>query len=161
MNKMRELNLPAANIMTVDVEDWYHSSLDIFKDSDVKHGSRPDPSVVDNTLQTLDLLSKTGNKTTFFVLGTVAEHYLDIVKEILNKRHEVATHGYSHELVYNMKPEEFEDDLKILLDHLDRAGCNQVFGYRAPCWSITKKSLWVLDILCGNWGLTTIRVFSQ
>ena len=137
----------ATNIITIDVEDWYHSSLDLFKDSPVQHGAKPDPSVVDNTLLTLDLLSKTGNKATFFVLGTVAEHYPDIVKEILNKGNEVATHGYSHKLVYNMKPEEFEDDLNISLEYLSKAQCSEILGYRAPYWSITKRSLWALEIL--------------
>jgi polysaccharide deacetylase family protein (PEP-CTERM system associated) len=141
------MNQSTRNVITIDVEDWYHSSLDLFKDSFVRHGSKPDSSVVDNTLSALDLLSKTGNKATFFVLGTVAEHYPDIVKEILNRGHEVATHGYSHKLVYNMKPLEFEDDLKISLEHLSKAGCDQVLGYRAPYWSITKRSLWALDIL--------------
>jgi polysaccharide deacetylase family protein (PEP-CTERM system associated) len=140
-------SLPAGNIMTVDVEDWYHSSLDLFKDSPVRHGGKPDQSVVDNTLYTLDLLSKNENKATFFVLGTVAEHYPDIVKEILNQGHEVATHGYSHKLVYNMRPEELEDDLKISLEHLNKAGCDQLLGYRAPYWSITKSSLWALEVL--------------
>ncbi len=133
--------------MTIDVEDWYHSSLDLFKDSSVQHGAKPEPSVVDNTLKTLNLLSKTTNKATFFVLGTVAEHYPDIVKEILNSGHEVATHGYSHRLVYDMMPEEFEDDLKVALEYLNKAGCDQILGYRAPYWSITKRSLWALKIL--------------
>lgn len=66
------------NIITIDVEDWYHSSLDLFKDSPVKHGSRPDESVVRNTRKTLELLKQTGNRGTFFVLGTVAEHFPEV-----------------------------------------------------------------------------------
>jgi polysaccharide deacetylase family protein (PEP-CTERM system associated) len=135
------------NIISIDVEDWYHSSLDIFKDTNVAHGAKPDASVVPNTLQALDLLDQTKNKATFFVLGTVAEHYPDIPREILNRGHEVATHGYSHKLVYNMKPEDFEDDLKISLEHLNKAGCSRILGYRAPYWSITKRSLWALESL--------------
>lgn len=135
------------NIMTIDVEDWYNSSLDIFKDSDVEHGAKPDASVIGNTLKTLELLDQTQSKATFFVLGTVAEHYPDLVKEILGKGHEVASHGYSHQLVYNMSAQAFEDDLKISLNHLAKAGCSDIRGYRAPYWSITKKSLWALEIL--------------
>jgi polysaccharide deacetylase family protein (PEP-CTERM system associated) len=141
------MDLSQTNAMTIDVEDWYNSSLDIFKDSDVPHGSMPDKSVVDNTLVTLDLLSETNNKATFFVLGTVAQHYPDLVREISNRGHEIATHGYSHQLVYNMTPESFEEDLKISLDHLANAGSAEILGYRAPYWSITKKSLWALDSL--------------
>ncbi|MBW8000398.1 MAG: DUF3473 domain-containing protein [Planctomycetes bacterium] len=142
---MKELS--STNAMTIDVEDWYNSSLDLFEDSDVAHGAKPDPSVVDNTLCTLELLSKTNNKATFFVLGTVAEHYPDLVKEMMIQGHEVATHGYAHNLVYKLTPQQFEDDLKIAMEHLSNAGCCDVLGYRAPYWSITKKSLWALDIL--------------
>lgn len=139
--------LPAKNIITIDVEDWYNSSLDLFKDTEVEHGAKPDASVVDNTLCTLKLLAETKNKATFFVLGTVAEYYPDLVKEILSQEHEVATHGYAHNLVYKLSPQEFEDDLKKSLDYLAKAECSQIFGYRAPYWSITKKSLWALEVL--------------
>jgi polysaccharide deacetylase family protein (PEP-CTERM system associated) len=139
--------MSATNIMTIDVEDWYHSSLDLFKDSPVQHGAKPDSSVVDNTLRTLDLLSKTGNKATFFVLGTVAEYYPDIVKEICSRGHEVASHGYAHKLIYQTSPQEFKEDLDIALEHLANAGCSETLGYRAPYWSITKKSLWALEVL--------------
>jgi len=135
------------NIMTVDVEDWYHSSLDLFKDTSVQHGSRPDPSVVDNTLRSLELLNDSGNRATFFILGTVAEHYPDVVREIQRQGHEVATHGYAHDLVYNLTPRQFEDDLRRSLDLLDRAGASNVLGYRAPYWSITRRSLWALEVL--------------
>jgi len=137
-----------SNVITIDVEDWYHSSLDLFKDAAAKHGSRPDPSVVDNTLQTLDLLAQTGNKATFFVLGTVAEHYGDVVREIINRGHEVASHGYAHKLIYKTTAQEFEDDLKISFEHLHNAGCSEIWGYRAPYWSITRDSLWALEVLC-------------
>lgn len=137
----------ATNIISIDVEDWYNSSLDIFKDSTIEHGAKPDSSVVDNTLSTLNLLAETKNKATFFVLGTVAEHYPDLIKEILKQGHEVATHGYAHNLVYNLSPEEFEKDLAIALEHLSNAGCSETIGYRAPYWSITKKSLWALESL--------------
>lgn len=135
------------HIFTVDVEDWYHSSLDIFKDTNVQHGTKPLESVVDNTLTTLALLAESNNKATFFVLGTVAQYYPDLVKEILNQGHEVATHGYAHELVYNLTPQSFEMDIKKSLDLISQAGCTEVTGYRAPYWSIKKQNLWALEVL--------------
>src|SRR4030066_602406 len=130
------MNVPALNIISIDVEDWYSSSLDLFKDSNVQHGSKPDPSVGANTRNTLKLLKETGNTGTFFVLGTVAEYYPDLVKEILDNGHEVGTHGYGHNLVYKLTPEEFERDIVKSLEYLGRAGCEDVVGYRAPYWSI-------------------------
>jgi polysaccharide deacetylase family protein (PEP-CTERM system associated) len=135
------------NIMSIDVEDWYSSSLDLFKDSDIQHGNKPDPSIVTNTRHSLEMLRKTENSGTFFILGTVAEHYPDLVKEILDSGHEVATHGYGHNLVYKLDEKSFAEDLEKSLGFLGRAGCSDVIGYRAPYWSITKKSLWALDVL--------------
>jgi hypothetical protein len=54
------------NIMTIDIEDWYNSSIDLFDKEGVQHGQEPDSSVVDNTLSALDLLSRTHNTATFF-----------------------------------------------------------------------------------------------
>lgn len=134
-------------VMSVDVEDWYNSSIDLFDDTNIQHGQKPNDSVISNTLLSLDMLDRSDNKATFFVLGTVAEHYPDLVKEILYRGHEVASHGYAHQLVYNLTPEEFENDIKTSIHHLTNAGCNDIKGYRAPYWSITKNSLWALDIL--------------
>lgn len=140
---------PIAHILTIDVEDWYQSSLEIFDGS--PSAARSDPSVVTNTLQCLELLRETKNQATFFVLGSVAEDFPDLVKEILREGHEVGSHGYGHELVYKMSRQAFEEDLKRSLEALHRAGASEILGYRAPYWSITKKSLWALEVLerCG------------
>ena len=135
------------NILTVDVEDWYTSSLDLFPDSDVSHGSKPDESVVENTRRVLEMLEHYGHTATFFVLGTVAEHYPQVVQEIADRGHEVASHGYGHYLLYNLTPEEFREDVRKSVMFLCQAGVETVRGYRAAYWSITKRSLWALNVL--------------
>jgi polysaccharide deacetylase family protein (PEP-CTERM system associated) len=135
------------DLLTIDVEDWYNSSLDVFSDTDIKHGCKPDESVVQNTLLSLELLKKSKIKATHFVLGTVAQHYPDLIKEILLQGHEVASHGFAHQLVYNLTPASFEDDLLRSLEHLTNAGCENILGYRAPYWSIKKENLWAIDVL--------------
>ena len=139
------------HILTVDVEDWFQSSREIFADVPNELDGRPEPSVVANTLKCLEWLNRTSNRATFFVLGSVAESYPDLVREILLKGHEVGSHGYAHRLVYRMNPNQFESDLRKSLDILARAGSSNVQGFRAPYWSVTKKSLWALDIIasCG------------
>ena len=112
------MTLTPMNIMTVDVEDWYTSSLDLFPDSDVPHGSKPDQSVIENTRRVLEMLEHNGHKATFFILGTVAEHYPQIVREIADCGHEVASHGYGHYLLYNMTPEQFREDVRKSLSVL-------------------------------------------
>ncbi len=139
------------NILTIDVEDWYTSTIDLFREREAKHGMPPDGSVVTNTRRALRLLARHGHTATFFVLGTVAEHYPDLVREIGDAGHEVAAHGYLHKLVYRMSPAEFEEDVTRCQELIDATGCSGPYGYRAPYWSITKRSLWAIDVLkrCG------------
>jgi polysaccharide deacetylase family protein (PEP-CTERM system associated) len=133
--------------MTVDVEDWYTSSIDLFGEAAADHGRPPDASVVRNTLRCLELLAEHGSKATFFILTTVAEAYPDLIREIERQGHEIGVHGYQHRLVYNLTPAEFEDDLNQSLDILRNLVTQPIAGFRAPYWSITRRSLWALDIL--------------
>ena len=135
------------NILTIDVEDWYTSSLALFDAPLTAYGQRPSELVIYNTRKILEILRDCNCKATFFVLATVAEHYPYLVKEIHNEGHEIATHGYSHKLVYQMTPIEFEEDLLKSVDLIENIINEKVIGYRAPYFSIVKKSLWALDIL--------------
>ncbi len=86
-------------------------------------------------------------KATYFVVGLVAEEFPDLVREIHDRGHEVATHGYWHKPVDEMSPEEFEIDLEKSLDAIEAACGYRPIGYRAPLGSLDDKTLWVLDIL--------------
>jgi len=95
----------------------------------------------------LGILSETGVTGTFFVLGTVAEKYPEVVKEIHQRGHEVASHGYRHDLVYKMQKEQFRDTLQKSVAILENLTGQKVIGYRAPYASITPESEWALDVL--------------
>jgi len=138
-------------ILTIDLEDLYHSSLGAFNPSYAKYDFSPNSAIVTNTLKCLELLKKTKNTATFFVLACVCENFPDLVKEIIKEGHEVASHGYLHKLIYRMTPQEFEYDLKKSLEILSKTGVKSVKGYRAPCWSIVRQSIWALEIIkkCG------------
>lgn len=137
------------NILTVDVEDWYQSSLDILgpEHSNLLSPVVPSERVVLNTQHLLHILDEYNVKVTCFVLGIVAETYPNLVREIHNSGHEVATHGYGHELVYRLTPKQFQDDLQRSIELLKSITGKKVNGYRAPYFSITEKSRWALDIL--------------
>jgi polysaccharide deacetylase family protein (PEP-CTERM system associated) len=134
------------NVMSVDVEDWFcvHnlSRLIPYADWD-KCESRVERS----TTRLLDLFGKHRVEATFFVLGWVADRFPDLVREIERRGHEVATHGYSHQLLTFMKPEDFRADLQRSLVVLARTTSQEVRGFRAPSFSLTKKTLWAVDIL--------------
>ena len=83
-------------VMTVDVEDWYSSSIDLFAEATAAgdHRRPPDESVVRNTLHCLDLFHQTSCRATFFILTSVAEAYPDLIREIERQGHEIGVHGY-------------------------------------------------------------------
>ncbi|MDP2689565.1 MAG: DUF3473 domain-containing protein, partial [Deltaproteobacteria bacterium] len=99
------------------------------------------------TMKILDLLDGHGVKATFFVLGWVAERHPKLVVEIQRRGHEIACHGYSHRLAYDLSRNEFREDTRRAKRLLEDLTGEPVAGYRAASYSITKRSFWALDIL--------------
>jgi len=134
------------NALTIDVEDYFQ--VNAFAGIIRQDEWDTYPLRVDgNSRRILDMLDSFSINATFFILGWVAERLPALTKEIQRRGHEIACHGYGHELIYTIGPERFRADIrrsKILLE--DQCGV-QVNGYRAPSYSITKRSLWALDIL--------------
>ena len=135
------------NAFTVDVEDYFQvEGFAQVIDRGSWDGFRT--RVCANTATLLEMLAKRNIRATFFVLGWVARKHPEIVSEIASAGHEVASHGMSHRLIYTQTPAEFRRetrDAKALLEDL----CQRpVVGYRAATYSITRRSLWALDILC-------------
>ncbi len=140
------VNGPIKHAMTVDVEDYFHVAAfnKVIKPSEWEQW----PSrVVDNTQRLLDLFASHGIKCTFFILGWVAERNPTLIKEIAAQGHEIASHGYSHQLVYSQTPEVFKEETQRSKQILEDLVQEPIIGYRAASYSITKKSLWALDIL--------------
>ena len=134
-------------IFTVDVEDWYQ--VENLREVIGRHiWEEQRARVEDNTFKLLDLLDDCNGKATFFILGYIAQRHSKLVKKIYERGHEIANHGFNHELIYNQSHEAFEDDIKDSKDLLEDIIGEAVIGYRAPAFSITD---WALDILkkCG------------
>ena len=134
------------NALTIDVEDYYMVSAfaNMIKFDD---WHRYESRVEKNTYRILDLLQEYGVKATFFVLGWVAEHYPQLVKNIYAAGHEVACHGYNHRLIYHLTPPEFREDCRRAKSVLEEITGKPVIGYRAASYSIVNKTLWALDVL--------------
>ena len=134
------------NYLTVDVEDYFQVSA--FEDIVGKDNwDNYPPRVVENTQRILDLFDSYNVKATFFILGWVAERFPALVKEINARGHEIGCHSYYHRLVYDLTPDEFREDTRKTKDLLEQLTGRKVLGYRAPSYTITKRSLWALDIL--------------
>lgn len=134
------------NILTVDVEDWFHicGVEELIPETS---WSQLESRVEANTLKILEVLSRKGVKATFFVLGFVAERHPRLIREIKREGHEIGTHGYAHRRVYTMTPDTFRQDIRKAIDTISVVTENPIKGYRAPEWSIRDDSLWALDIL--------------
>jgi polysaccharide deacetylase family protein (PEP-CTERM system associated) len=133
--------------LSVDLEEYFQVSN---FDRVVERGRWAEqPSRLgDETRRLLDLFDATASRATFFVLGWVAERHPALVREIAARGHEVACHGYGHEIVYQIGPERFREDLKRARAAIEGAvGARMAAGYRAPSFSITERSLWALEIL--------------
>jgi hypothetical protein len=158
------------NLLTVDLEDYFqvHAFSNVIRCEDWgDYESR----IEHNTHRLLEILRESGiaqsaerianeltpndsrltphasAKATFFVLGWIAERYPHLIKEIKDHDHEIACHGYGHQLIYYQSEEEFREDIrkaKIILE--DIIG-EEVIGYRAPSYSITNKSQWAFEVL--------------
>ncbi|MET0656969.1 MAG: XrtA system polysaccharide deacetylase [Steroidobacteraceae bacterium] len=132
--------------MTIDVEDYFHVAA-------LSGAIRPEQwssceyRAERNTRRLLSIFAERGIKSTFFVLGWLAEKSPALIREIHEAGHEVGCHGFSHQMIYKQRPEVFVEETvrsKRLLE--DTIGA-RVQGYRAASWSITRQSLWALDVL--------------
>lgn len=134
------------NAMTVDVEEHFHVSAfaSVIRRSD---WDGFDSRVCASTARLLRLFADARVRATFFVLGWVAERHPALIREIASAGHEVACHGYSHQLVYRQSPQEFRDETRRSKDLLEDITQQPVHGYRAASYSITSRSLWALDTL--------------
>lgn len=138
---------PVTNALTIDFEDWYqgleipYAKWDKFEDRIEAAGEK-----------LLGILDDGNVKATFFMLGYVAEKHPAIVKRIRDAGHEIGTHGFSHTLIYTQEPELFKQELTRAVRYLEDLTGSKVLGHRAPFFSITKDSLWALDIL-GELGI--------
>ncbi len=131
------------NMLSIDLEDWYQAFAGISADKWESFESRIEFS----TGKVLELLDKTNRKATFFVLGWIAEKHPGLIKKICKEGHEIASHGYDHSFVCKQGREEFRTHLRKSINVIENVTGEKVLGFRAPWWSITRKSLWALDIL--------------
>ena len=137
------------NMLTIDLEDYYQL---VYRN---KLGKQTPPSdqVAELTLRILHILGDFDAKATFFVLGTIAEHFPELVEKIAREGHEVATHGHSHDHVAGMTSEEFSRELSLSLSILRDIAGQKVVGHRAPYFSMKANWSWAFDVMADH-GIT-------
>jgi len=134
------------NVLTFDVEEYFHAEAfaGVVRPEDwPAFGSR----VVDATERLLDILDYADVRATFFVLGWVAERQPGLVQEIHARGHELACHGHSHQMISRLTRQEFAEDVKRAKKVIEDIAGTRVIGYRAPTFSVTRQTLWSLEVL--------------
>lgn len=134
------------NYLTIDVEDYFQVAAfsDIVSSRD---WDGMEQRVHSPMAAILHILKKHDVHATFFVVGWIAEKHPEIVHAIAANGHEIGCHSYWHRKIYDLTPEAFREDTLRAKAVLERLSNKKVTAYRAPSYSITKKSLWALDIL--------------
>ena len=139
------------NAMSIDLEDWFcvKNLSQVIKRED---WDSCELRVYASTKRVLDLLDKHKSKATFFVLGWIAERLPELIREIEEKGHEIAVHGYNHLLLTEITSDEFDEDLARALEAIARCKIKQVpMGFRAPSFTIVEKTR--------DWALRTLEKY--
>ncbi len=135
-------------VLTFDLEDWFQLTGRRFGISAGRVTRGRLKSQVSNIL---DLLELHDARATFFVLGMTAELCPEVIAEVAERGHEIASHGFGHQLVRSLDPDLFRVDIERSVEILHQISGRRPTGYRAPEFSIDRSSFWAFDVLldCG------------
>ena len=132
--------------ISFDVEEW-------FQVANFRHAFQPAdwdqlPSRLDvGMTRILDALDRHQAHATFFFLGWIAKRRPDMVQEVLRRGHEIGSHGWGHEFLWDIGPNGLNDELARTEEALARAGAPRPVGFRASTFTLTRKTWWAFDVL--------------
>jgi len=136
------------NAISIDLEDWFcvHNLSGAIRRED---WDTCELRVRDSTRRLIELFDRHNTRATFFVLGWVAERIPEVIRELEDRGHEIAAHGYNHLLLTEISPEEFDRDLARALEAIRGCGIkSRPLGFRAPSFTMVKATKeWALPIL--------------
>ena len=134
------------NGLSVDVEDWFQ--VGAFEHTIAREDwDGLELRVGDNVARILDLFDEAGVKATFFTLGWIAERNRAAMRAIVDRGHELASHGYDHARVFTLSRTELAEDLAKSRAILEDAAGQAITGYRAPSFSIDARNRWAHEVL--------------
>jgi peptidoglycan/xylan/chitin deacetylase (PgdA/CDA1 family) len=134
----------ATLLLSIDFEDWHQL---VHRRLGLPDWDKPHAALERQTLAVLQLLDELGAKATFFLLGMTVANYRDLAAEIVRRGHEPASHGYSHLRVYDQARDEFRADVERAGDVIEDATGRRPVAYRAPAFSINRRTTWAYDVL--------------
>ena len=132
------------SVFSVDVEEWFHI-LDVPSTPALAEWGALESRVEKSFRSMLEVFAEKQVRTTLFFLAWVVERYPHLVREAVAGGHEIASHGYRHELVYRQDRTTFSADISKAKDIIEQAAGSAVRGYRAPGFSVTEGTPWFFD----------------
>ena len=134
------------NILTIDLEDWFHI-LD-HEGTATENDWERYPSRIHQGMEILlGILAETQTPATFFVVGWMARRHPDIIRRLDVLGYEIACQSDLHQLVYRMDKEAFRQDTLKAIGHIEDSTGKKVTAYRAPGFSITEATPWAFEVL--------------
>jgi len=131
------------NLLGIDFEDWYHPDL-IQRNISSKNN---EPRVINGIDKILELLRKNETYATFFVVGELLEHKIELLDKIIDGGHEIGFHTMYHTRLDTPGFKNlFDDELKRFAVLTN----NKSKGFRAPTFSLNHTSSWAIDVLLDN-----------
>ena len=137
---------PILNGLSVDVEEWFQVGA-FERTIDRRDWDTLETRVAANTGAVLDLFAESGVKATFFTLGWVAARHPALIRRVVAEGHEIASHGWDHQRVFTLDAPSFRADLARARAAIEDAAGVAVTGYRAPSFSIDRRTPWAYPVL--------------
>jgi polysaccharide deacetylase family protein (PEP-CTERM system associated) len=128
-------------LLSVDFEDWHQL---VRRRVGVAGWEGAGPALARQTDALLALFDELGVRSTFFVLGMAARAHPELVTRVVERGHEIGSHGDAHLPVHSQTPEEFAADLRAARATIEDLTGRTPVGYRAPAFSITGS--------CADWA---------
>lgn len=121
----------------MDIEDWYH--LDYLKDIQINNDLNF--SMLDGLNNYSNILKKNNIRSSFFVLGELATSLKNVLRKLCENKHDIGSHGWDHKRPLTLSAVDFEKDIIKSKKEIEDIIGKEVFGYRAPCFSLDDKKL--------------------
>lgn len=134
------------NALSFDVEEYFHAEAFA---AVVRAEEWPalESRVAATTARLLEVLEEARTAATFFILGWVAERHPRLVRAIQARGHELACHGYGHQMITRLTRVQFAEDVRRAKETIEDLTGGPVIGYRAPTFSVVQETLWSLEVL--------------
>lgn len=136
--------MTAPFVLSFDFEDWHQIVRRRLGHEDWRAG---DAAFERHVALTLDLLDELGVQATFFVAGVTAARHPEALRDVAARGHELGCHGHDHRHLHRLTPDEFRDDVRRCLDVIAATCGVEPLGYRAPWFSIDRRTPWAFEIL--------------